>query len=219
MVKILPKPLLAALLALSVPVVLVVVLPSVQESMNSKIERQLAAEHLNKAKAACGPGPGCADVELAVGELRVVPYDTPEQAEAEKIQRTIENQRLIEEEKRLKEEEKRLIEQEKRLIQEEKRLIEEEKRFIEEDDGPAILYAAANDLDSRMTPGKLDAKQFDSVAVFARNHPKFHIIPIPLAYNEGLPSDLYRGQEDKFRFVLVSETRKPTVRRVLDSGR
>ena len=63
------------------------VILSVQEFKNSKIEHQLAAEYLNRAKAACGHGPGCADVEVAMKQLRAVPGDTPEQAEAENIRR------------------------------------------------------------------------------------------------------------------------------------
>jgi hypothetical protein len=62
-------------------------LPSVQESMNSKIERQVAAEHLNRVETACSHGPECVDVNVAMEQLRAFPHGPPEQVEAEKIHR------------------------------------------------------------------------------------------------------------------------------------
>jgi hypothetical protein len=190
MVKILRKRLPVAALVLSSSLVFLT-----YAFIHSKIEHRLAAEHLERAKIACGDGPGFADADDAMKQLSAIPEDAPEQAEAAKIREIIEDQQLIEE---FEDREARIdravrnfrgelhdpfvckknpdgqvsvsFDDGQEWWKDDGRCAKKNQRLIEEEKRligeDNALYAALNDLGSQNHPGELDAKQFDSVSVF-----------------------------------------------------
>jgi hypothetical protein len=89
MLKILRKPLPVAALVSSSSLVFLT-----YAFIHFKIEHRLAPEHLERAKIACGYGPGCTNVKGAMQELAAIPRDAPEQAEAIRLWWRIEDQRF-----------------------------------------------------------------------------------------------------------------------------